>query len=1018
LPRVGELREGVYDHLVTEELATDLLRIDAALVKRVSLDPAEAADTLARHIGRVAKQALSQAGDLAAKLAETNRIVAAIGDVAGRVVDDDHLLTAITRRPPARAAVRFPQAPITPLSVGALLVNGPKQPQIGPQVKSETASADRVDLLCAFIKWHGVRIIEEQVKDLIARGGSMRVITTTYLGATDQRALDKLAELGAQIKVSYETRTTRLHAKAWLFHRESGATTGYVGSSNLSRAALLDGVEWNVRLSELEQPYIVETFRDTFDDYWTDEDFEDYQPATDRERLRRALAAERGDRPDGDLAELIVLDVRPYPYQQTILEELTAARELHGHRRNLVVMATGTGKTVVAAMDYRDLRRAGKVESLLFVAHQERILKQSQSVFRHVLRDGTFGERFVGGERPTQWRHVFASIQSLHRMDEIDPAMFDMVIVDEFHHAEARTYTDLLRRLQPRELLGLTATPDRADGQDVRRWFDGRTAVELHLWQALERQHLAPFQYFGIHDDVDLSTIQWRRGGYDEKALSELYTGHHARAALILKAVADKVDVGRMRAVAFCVSVQHAEFMADRFNAAGVRSRAVTSRASQAERDEAIAAFQQGEIKTLFTVDLFNEGVDLPMIDTILMLRPTESATIFLQQLGRGLRLADGKPCLTVLDFIGGQHANFRFDLRWRALAGISRQALAREIENDFPTLPSGCHIALDRVAKDVVLTNLRNSLPSRSTAMAAELKRLGDVSLSEFLADTGLELEDLYRRRALRGWTGLRRRAELPTPDPGPNDTALASGMARLLHVDDLDRIAQIRALVEGRLPRGRAAAMLHFALWGSTAAPSDLEADLTRLLDDDARRAELAQLADILHGRIRRVTHRHDDAVVPLHVHARYSRDEACAAFGIERPDSVREGVKWVEAERADIFFVTLVKTDRHYSPTTMYQDRAITPRDFQWESQSGTKTGSPTGQRYINHVDRGSTVHLFVRESKESEGDLPAPPYLYAGPMTYVSHTGEKPMRIIWRLAHALPGDVYHAARVAAA
>ena len=255
-------------------------------------------------------------------------------------------------------------------------------------------------------------------------------------------------------------------------------------------------------------------------------------------------------------------------------------------------------------------------------------------------------------------------------------------------------------------------------------------------------------------------------------------------------------------------------------------------------------------------------------------------------------------------------------------------------------------------------------------------------------------------------------------TPDPGPDDAVLANGMARLLHVDDQERIEQLKALAGGRLPRGRAAAMLHFALWGSTAASSDLEANLTRLLDDDARRAELAQLADLLYGRIRRVTHGADHAAVPLHVHARYSRDEACAAFGIERPDAVREGVKWVDAERADIFFVTLVKTDRHYSPTTMYQDRAITPTEFQWESQSGTATRSPTGQRYINHVEQGSSVHLFVRESKESEGDLPAPPYLYAGPMTYLRHTGEKPMRIIWRLAHALPGDVYHAARVAAA
>ncbi len=591
-----------------------------------------------------------------------------------QVTDAKHLLHAIAAPPTPPAAPAFPIRPTTPLSTGALLVNGRHQPRIGHEVTHEMASADQVDLLCAFIKWHGLRLIEPAIRDLMDRGGRLRVITTTYLGATDQRALDRLAELGADIKVSYETRTTRLHAKAWLFRRNNGTTTAYVGSSNLSRTALVDGVEWNVRISNMEQPYVIDTFTATFEDYWHDPAFEDYDPGRDADRLRTAL---RGERRDGEApTEIANLDVRPYPYQAEILADLDAERKVHGRWRNLVVMATGTGKTIVAALDYRRLHREKAVDSLLFVAHQEQILRQSLATFRQVMGDGSFGETLVGGRAPQHWRHVFASIQSLHRR-EIDPEAYDMVIVDEFHHAEAPTYARLLERLRPRVLLGLTATPDRSDGGDVRRWFDGRAAVELHLWEALERQLLAPFQYFGLHDDVDLSQLRWKRGqGYDPTELDGVYTGNDARARMVLRAVRDTVDVGRMRALGFCVSIGHAEFMADWFTKHGVPSAAVTSRT--VNRQAPLKEFKDGTLRVLFTVDLFNEGVDLPMVDTILMLRPTESATIFLQQLGRGLRLDDDKPCLTVLDFIGGQHANFRFDLRWRALTGVSRRAINR----------------------------------------------------------------------------------------------------------------------------------------------------------------------------------------------------------------------------------------------------------------------------------------------------------------------------------------------------
>jgi superfamily II DNA or RNA helicase/HKD family nuclease len=1027
----------VYEHLITRDLERRLMAVDSDLVQREDLDPADAADLLARHIGTLARRALravpgDRAQRLVGQVAVANQIAASIAEavahISPNVVDEADaiagsrdVLTAIVGRPTAPLDVAFPARPHTPFSTGALLVNGRGQPRIGHEVASEMASADQVDLLCAFIKWQGLRILEAPIRALIERGGRLRVITTTYLGATDQRALDRLAELGADIKISYETRTTRLHAKAWLFRRAAGTTTAYVGSSNMSRSALMDGLEWNVRVSILEQPYVIETFKATFDEYWEDAAFEEYQPQRDGPRLRGALALERGAGPADLEIEVTNLDVRPYPYQQEILEELAAQREVHNNWHNLVVMATGTGKTVVAALDYRHLRQAGTVDSLLFVAHQEHILRQNRSVFRHVLRDGTFGETLVGGERPNQWRHVFASVQSLSRMNLIDlePGRFDMVIVDEFHHAEARTYTQLLAHLQPRVLLGLTATPERADGQDILHWFNGRTTVELRLWEALERQLLAPFQYFGIHDDVDLSTLRWKRGqGYQAAELSNVYTGHDARARIILQAVKDKADVNRMRAIGFCVSIEHAEFMARCFINAGVPARAVTSTTDTAGRLAAVNALKNGELKVLFTVDLFNEGVDLPMVDTILLLRPTQSATIFLQQLGRGLRLADNKPCLVVLDFIGAQHAEFRFDLRYRALTGVSRRALARDVEQDFPTLPAGCHIELDRVAKDVVLRNLRRTLRMRTGDLAKELRQLGDVSLADFLAETGQDIEDLYRSSSAVGWAGLRRMAGLDATPPGPLDSQLGSGIGRSLHIDDPVRLTQLHHVAEGGTPApGRLADMLHFSLFGGNTPLVEFDERLRQLHQNAARCDELRQISGILHDKIHRIAPLQAVTAVPLTVHARYSRDEACAAFGITNPATVREGVKWVEAEQADIFFVTLTKTERHYSPTTMYADRAITPRLFQWESQSTTRGGSPTGQRYIHHAKRGSTVHLFLRETKEADGNLGVPPYLYAGTMAYQNHTGDRPMRIQWHLNHPLPADIYHAARVAA-
>jgi hypothetical protein len=304
-------------------------------------------------------------------------------------------------------------------------------------------------------------------------------------------------------------------------------------------------------------------------------------------------------------------------------------------------------------------------------------------------------------------------------------------------------------------------------------------------------------------------------------------------------------------------------------------------------------------------------------------------------------------------------------------------------------------------------------------------LRAIGDISLERFLQETGMEVEDLYRS-GTGGWAGLRRDAGLDSRPAGPFDTKLAGAIGRMLSVDDTERIDTWREVVSRPAtpappadPRtNRTLAMLHHRLWGSAAPVGDITAGLSRLRAEPARRDELLEVLEILRARIPRIASAVAVATpVPLHVHARYSRDEALAAFGLPNPGSVREGVKWIEPERADVLFVTLNKTEAHYSPTTMYEDRAITPDLFQWESQNATSAASPTGRRYIEHRRRGSSVHLFVRESKREDGKLGAPPYLYAGTATYVSHTGDRPMRIIWKLDRELPADVFRIARVAA-
>jgi len=604
------LPKGLYEQLITREIFSALALLDRNVtrIEQEPLDPVDAYDLLARHVYDVLKRVLRSLPEkerLENQVEICNRILELLAQRLKGIVDSETLVLA-----PAEALLSIselvvtpsgdkqpPARPHIPLSASDLLVNARGEPAVGHALEREIPSADRIDLLCAFVRWNGLRLLLPQLREHLERGRELRVITTTYTGSTERRALDTLVEMGATVKVSYETRSTRLHAKAWLFHRDTGFSTAYIGSSNLTQWALVDGVEWNVRLSQVTAPDILEKFQATFNTYWEEPDFESYDPAHDRERFDRAVVSTFA----ADTLLIAALDVIPYPHQTEILERLTVERERHRRFRNLIVAATGTGKTIVAALDYRRLREQMGNPSLLFVAHRKELLGQSLAAFRQVLKDAAFGEFYVDGHRPDEWRHVFASVQSLDQLDldKLHPTAFDVVIVDEFHHAAAETYRRLLDHLRPKILLGLTATPERADGQSILGWFDGRIAIELRLWDALERGLLCPFHYFGLHDNTDLSHLTWSRRGYDLTELETLYTGNNERARLIANAIQQRVvDPRRMRALGFCVSIAHAEFMAKEFSRMGLPSAAVSSRSTREERDDALRKLRSRDVTT------------------------------------------------------------------------------------------------------------------------------------------------------------------------------------------------------------------------------------------------------------------------------------------------------------------------------------------------------------------------------------------------------------------------------------
>lgn len=602
------LHDGLYEQIINKGLETELASTDKRSTT-APIDRAEASKILAKYIAEVVEKGLDHVadngGDVHAQVALANRIISTIihetkenelGEMT--VAEQAEQLLALFDKKNSILALNEKAAiirPETSIAQSSLFTGAIHEPQMFTELKKEIISCNRIDMLVSFIKWSGLRLIIDELTIFTKNGGELRIITTSYMGATDVKAIEELRKLpNTKIKVSYDTKRTRLHAKTYVFYRDTGFTTAYVGSSNLSNAAISSGLEWNVKVTKKDLPETIDKIEATFESYWNSNEFE-YYNEDQKERLSRALKAEKYF--DSNNTEVYTMDIAPYSYQQEILDRLEAERKVRGYHRNLVVAATGTGKTVISALDYKRFRKQNpeKPCRLLFVAHREEILKQSMYTFRAVLKDANFGDMFVGSYKPESIDNLFISIQTFNSQsftEKTTSDFYDYIIVDEFHHAAAPTYQKLLSYYHPQILLGLTATPERMDGKSILPYFNNRIAAEIRLPEAIDRKLLCPFQYFGVTDTVDLDHLKWAAGGYDKGELSRVYTlsgmTANRRADLVVTSLLKYVtDIDNVKGLGFCVTVEHAEFMSNYFNARGIPSMFLTGHSPDEERKAA-----------------------------------------------------------------------------------------------------------------------------------------------------------------------------------------------------------------------------------------------------------------------------------------------------------------------------------------------------------------------------------------------------------------------------------------------
>lgn len=1038
------LKEGIYEEVINQHLKQELdkLGLDTYAIEKEHLDVEEARKILSSYISTITRKALkfvreNESDDREALLGQIrtcNNIISILSEQLGddelrrlEIDEEGEVLTSIYSKINNIRSIKNEKVvrPITPISQSSLFTGSNYEPNMMGELKREIQTSDKIDMLVSFIKWSGLRCIIDELREFTEQeGNKLRVITTSYMEATDYKAILELSKLkNTEIKISYDVARTRLHAKAYMFKRDTGFSTAYIGSSNLSNPALTSGLEWNIKVTEKDSFDIIKKFEATFESYWNNNEFKEFdgESEQDQQQLQMALKKKSYDQ------ELhFSFDIQPYEYQKEMLEKLEVERTVFNRYKNLLVAATGVGKTIISAFDYKRFKSKNRSTKLLFVAHREEILKQSRDTFRAILKDFNFGDLLVGGNTPESLDHLFVSIQSFNSTKLYEKTFrdyYDFIIVDEFHHAAADSYQRLLNYYEPKILLGLTATPERMDGKSVLTYFEDTIASEMRLTEAINRKLLSPFQYFCVSDNVDLSKLKWSRKGYDLNELENVYTNNKVRSGLIVTSLKKYVtDMDDVKGLGFCAGVEHAKYMAQFFNQANITAIALHGNSDSTTRRDAKEKLATGEIKFIFVADLYNEGVDIPEVNTVLFLRPTESLTIFLQQLGRGLRLSEGKECLTVLDFVGQAHQNYNFEEKFRALIGRTKHSVRHYVEQGFLNLPKGCFIQLEKQAKEYILRNIKESANTKNN-LISKIKYFTEdtgleLTLANFLNHYHLSIYDFYGKNGDRSFKRMMVEAGALTDFDCSDEKTVTKRLPNLFHINSRKLLEFLMGYIkEGTCHTEEEKIMLNIFYYSffnahtSKEGFSSIEAGISKVLETMQIREEIIEILSYNYSMLETLEIENDlNFPCPLGVHSQYSTSQILAGLGHyneEASPAFREGVKYIKEKDLDIFFITLQKSEKDFSPSTLYEDYAINERLFHWQSQSRTSVSSPTAQRYIHHRQLGTNIALFVREYKKENGYTA--PFTFLGTCDYVSHSGNKPISFIWRLREEMPAGL---------
>lgn len=1024
-----KLKEGIYENLITGRLSNDMHQTEeyGYVCKTEDIDSAESSKLLADTIR---KKLEDKDVPVEEKIELTNQILeSADVDDKDMLAEAPRLLSAVINSQKSAEMKATNKALVRPLSgfrVSNLFTGGQSGLSLGTEIMRDIASADQICIIVSFLRMSGIRMMLDQLRDFCKQEGhSLRIITTTYCGVTEAKAVEQLSQLpNTEIRISYNTKIERLHAKSYIFVRNSGFSTAYIGSSNLSHSAQTDGLEWNIRVTNVENPHIIKSALATFERYWNSENFEDFRLGG-IEKFQKELSLQRNQGKDNAME--LYTRYQLLPHQKMILDKLQVERDENALFRNLVVAATGTGKTVVSAFDYKRFRKNNpQHDRLLFVVHREEILKQSLRTFRSVLGDANFGELWVGKYKPEDsLEHLFVSVATLNsnmdifRQQGLD--YYDYIILDEAHHAAAASYRVIVDEFKSKVLLGLTATPERMDGRSLLPDFGGKISAEIRLPQALDEGLLTPFQYLCISDPLDISGNElWANGKYVISKLTDRLCNFERTGLIISKLREYLPDETKCHALCFCSDKRHAAFMAEQFSRYGLKAAALTSETNAEERIRVNRELACGKINYLCVVDIFNEGVDIPEVDTVLFLRPTDSLTIFLQQLGRGLRLSEGKDFLTVLDFVAQVNRQYDFTSRFRALCIRKDRNIEEQVKNGFTLLPHGCSIFMERKAKKYILENIHSAIYN-SRRLVRELMAYDSVpTLSQFVSNCGQDIRLIYKGG--RCWTSLK--CEAGKCAPLQEDAVvkrLVKGMGNLVHINSMAFIRFIRNFIKNgcrvvtdksigkreKQANEQFAVMLYYALFQDRIGKlgySDMYEALHLVEHYPLFKQEIIELTDYLQENLEFKTFRMDAGIsAGLELYGCYTKEEIFALFGRQTADKKMQGAASgafsIEEKNVELFFVTLNKSEKDFSPTTQYNDYFISESRFHWQSQN-TMSHTNNGARYVNQTSNGRRFILFVREDKK-DGFGNTSPYYCMGLVDYISSHGNFPMNIEWQL-----------------